>query len=205
MSERALLSIIDELMDQMDWIGTGSVESGAKDRRSFEKRIAMIATSPREDSLPCKEGKDDEAEETYQIGKRDGYEDAIRDLDLQTGGDGEFVARTNGETVDVPVMRQQIIDRFSPPPPKEPIITDLGYRLRSGPIWYESGSAIDERDTAALMREAAALCDRVSDVEGMTAFIASKLGTMGMSAPLAKTVHTELAQAIVSNLMETKK
>lgn len=33
-------------------------------------------------------------EETYQIGVRDGYEGAVQDIDLQTGGDGEYYAST---------------------------------------------------------------------------------------------------------------
>lgn len=56
----------------------------------------------------------DADDETYEIGKRDGYEKAIQDLDLATGGDGEFRGSTfPGETVGVPVMKSRIIDRFS--------------------------------------------------------------------------------------------
>lgn len=51
-------------------------------------------------------------DEAYEIGKRDGYEDAIQDLDLATGGDGEFKGSTlPGGTVDVPAMRDRIIAR----------------------------------------------------------------------------------------------
>lgn len=58
-------------------------------------------------------------DETYEIGKRDGYEDAIQDLDLATGGDGEFRGSTiPGETVDVPAMKRRIIERFSATPQK---------------------------------------------------------------------------------------
>ena len=53
-----------------------------------------------------------EDEETYEIGVRDGYEDAIQDLDLATGGDGEFYGSTLDGGVDVPVMKQRIINRF---------------------------------------------------------------------------------------------
>ena len=53
-------------------------------------------------------------DETYEIGKRDGYESAIQELDLATGGDGEFYGSTfPGETVDVSVMQQRIIARFA--------------------------------------------------------------------------------------------
>jgi len=53
-------------------------------------------------------------DETYEIGKRDGYEQAIQELDIATGGDGEFKGSTiPGATVDVPAMRQRILDRFA--------------------------------------------------------------------------------------------
>jgi hypothetical protein len=58
-----------------------------------------------------------EYDEAYEIGKRDGYEDAVQELDIATGGDGEFKGSTfPGETVDVPVMKARIIERFSVPP-----------------------------------------------------------------------------------------
>lgn len=61
----------------------------------------------------------DSDNETYRIGKEDGYTAAIQELDLATGGDGEFRGSTfPGETVDVPVMRQRIIDRAITTPAK---------------------------------------------------------------------------------------
>lgn len=48
-----------------------------------------------------------------QLGRRDGYELAVQDIDLATGGDGEFKGSTiPGATVDVPAMKQRVIDRF---------------------------------------------------------------------------------------------
>lgn len=64
---------------------------------------------------------EDDPDEAYELGKRDGYEEAVQDIDKATGGDGEYKGSTfPGETVDVPVMRQRIIDRLSasPSPPK---------------------------------------------------------------------------------------
>lgn len=59
--------------------------------------------------------KDDD--ETYEIGKRDGYEEAIQKLDVLTGGDGEFRGSTfPGETVDVPVMEDRIVARLNSQP-----------------------------------------------------------------------------------------
>jgi hypothetical protein len=53
-------------------------------------------------------------DEAYELGRRDGYELAVQDIDLATGGDGEFKGSTiPGETVDVQVMKQRIIDRFA--------------------------------------------------------------------------------------------
>jgi hypothetical protein len=61
---------------------------------------------------PTMSAETSEAGEAYEIGKRDGYEQAVQDIDLATGGDGEFVARLGGgQSVDVPVMKQRIIDR----------------------------------------------------------------------------------------------
>jgi hypothetical protein len=55
-------------------------------------------------------------DETYEIGKRDGYEDAVQDIDIATGGDGEFRGSTfPGETVDVPAMKARIIERCRTP------------------------------------------------------------------------------------------
>jgi hypothetical protein len=69
----------------------------------LEKQIKVLA-----------DGVDDYGNETYEIGKRDGYEDAIQNLDLATDGDGEFKGSTiPGETVDVPVMQARIIARFA--------------------------------------------------------------------------------------------
>lgn len=56
--------------------------------------------------------RDADEDEAYEIGKRDGYEDAVQDLDIATGGDGEFKGSTApGSTVDVPAMRDRIIER----------------------------------------------------------------------------------------------
>lgn len=53
-------------------------------------------------------------EETYEIGKRDGYESAVQDIDMRTGGDGEYFASTipGRGCPDAPTMMQNIVDRF---------------------------------------------------------------------------------------------
>jgi nucleotide-binding universal stress UspA family protein len=70
-----------------------------------------------------------DADEAYEIGVRDGYEDAIQDLDLATGGDGEFKGSTvPGETIDVPAMKARIIERFAAPTVSESVTVASGVR-----------------------------------------------------------------------------
>lgn len=60
------------------------------------------------------EGGADDDEETYQIGLRDGYEKAVQDIDLKTGGDGEYFASTipGHGCPDAQTMIQGIVERF---------------------------------------------------------------------------------------------
>lgn len=52
-------------------------------------------------------------DESYEIGKRDGYEEAVQELDIFTGGDGEFKGSTlPGGTIDVPTMMARVKARF---------------------------------------------------------------------------------------------
>lgn len=54
-----------------------------------------------------------DGEHTYELGKRDGYEDAVQTIDVETGGDGEFYGSTiPGRGVDVPTMQENIVNRF---------------------------------------------------------------------------------------------
>jgi hypothetical protein len=62
--------------------------------------------------------KFDAEDEAYEIGKRDGYEDAIQDLDIATGGDGEFVYVLGDHSdprhcPDVEAMKRRILARFN--------------------------------------------------------------------------------------------
>lgn len=52
-------------------------------------------------------------EEAAALGERDGYEKAVQDIDLLTGGDGEYKATTHDGVIDMPVMKARIIQRFS--------------------------------------------------------------------------------------------
>lgn len=55
--------------------------------------------------------------EAYEIGKREGYESAVQDIDLMTGGDGEYRFCTNQDPErhcpDAPAMKRRIAARFA--------------------------------------------------------------------------------------------
>jgi hypothetical protein len=58
-------------------------------------------------------GIDPDDDDVYEIGKRDGYEDAVQDIDQRTGGDGEFYGSTiPGRGMDVSTMFEGIVSRF---------------------------------------------------------------------------------------------
>jgi hypothetical protein len=57
-------------------------------------------------------GIDPDDEDVYEMGKRDGYEEAVQEIDIATGGDGEFCGSTvPGGTVDVEAMMNRIAER----------------------------------------------------------------------------------------------
>ena len=74
----------------------------------LEDVFPLAALSP---EAPAREEVEDE---TYEIGKRDGYEQAVQDIDLMTGGDGEFFVSTAGnDCPDVATMKSRISERFA--------------------------------------------------------------------------------------------
>lgn len=58
-----------------------------------------------------------EVDEMLDIATRDGYESAVQDIDIATGGDGEFIyclgASSENHCPDVPSMKRRILGRFS--------------------------------------------------------------------------------------------
>ena len=60
-----------------------------------------------------REGDEDEA---YKIGYRDGYDEAVQDIDVLTGGDGEYRYCTDHDpdrhTPDAEIMKRRIEERF---------------------------------------------------------------------------------------------
>lgn len=73
---------------------------------------ALLSASP-----AAAEVVPDADEETYQMGKRDGYEEAVQEIDLKTGGDGEYRYCMDGDpdrhTPDAPAMISRIVERFN--------------------------------------------------------------------------------------------
>lgn len=64
----------------------------------------------------CQSG-DDEEEKAYRIGNEEGYQDAIQEIDIATGGDGEFCFCLGGYSErhcpDAKTMKARILDRFA--------------------------------------------------------------------------------------------
>lgn len=60
---------------------------------------------------------DAEADESHEIGRRYGYEEAVADLDRLTGGDGEYRFCTDGNparhTPNAEAMKARIVERFN--------------------------------------------------------------------------------------------
>lgn len=78
-----------------------------------EQTHALLSAIP---AQPAEAGAD-ESEEAYEMGKRDGYEAAVQDIDIVTGGDGEYRYCTDGDpdrhTPDAAAMKQRIVERFN--------------------------------------------------------------------------------------------
>ena len=58
-------------------------------------------------------------DEAYELGKRDGYESAVQDIDMLTGGDGEYRYSTIGgerHCPDADSMKARIAERFNSQP-----------------------------------------------------------------------------------------
>lgn len=108
-------------MNMSGYLSIGCTNCGASpDRKAYAEAVDAIAAWNRR-ALPAPEVPEEgavytqaEFDEAGQIGERDGYEKAVQDFDLATGGDGEFKATTHDGAIDMPVMRQRVLDRFAP-------------------------------------------------------------------------------------------
>lgn len=110
-------------------------------------RPFLAPTAPVEAS-----GSEREEEEAYKIGKRDGYEAAVQDIDYLTGGDGEYRVSTDDPGRHVPdaySMKAKIAERFSalrPQPSgetREAAIKELigGYAVMHEAICFMAGTS----------------------------------------------------------------
>lgn len=113
----------EQLADAMWCVHGDELVNTSEVANKFDKAqaAAWTALAHQPPVSPAEQVGGDDEEEAYQIGKRDGYEEAIQDLDLATGGDGEYKATTHEGVIDMPVMKARIIERFSvlPTPPAE--------------------------------------------------------------------------------------
>lgn len=71
-------------------------------------------TTPVDDRVATSNPVDD-ADEAYELGRRDGYSEALADVDRRTGGDGEYFFSTipGRGCADEDDMMQKIVDRFN--------------------------------------------------------------------------------------------
>lgn len=78
---------------------------------------AIQATTERTAALNARQSGDDEEEKAYRIGKDEGYQDAVQEIDIATGGDGEFRFCLGGASErhcpDAETMKARILDRFA--------------------------------------------------------------------------------------------
>jgi len=96
------------------------VRHGREDERA---KIAAEASQPTQ--------SDDEA---YDLGKRDGYEKAVQDIDMLTGGDGEYCYSTiEGERhcPNPDSMKARIAERFNSQPTQSDALREENERLRA--------------------------------------------------------------------------
>lgn len=106
----------------------------------IENTILALRRSTETDKPGVREAAGDD--EMYEIGKRDGYEEAVQDIDLMTGGDGEYrVAVFLGGGVDEDrhcpdpaAMKARIAERFvalsAPLTEEQPVATEVVEALR---------------------------------------------------------------------------
>jgi hypothetical protein len=93
--------------------GTPIVEAGEEWARAYlipagplHRALGIVGRSGTRSDLVLDE------DVAYDLGFRDGYEDAVQTIDVETGGDGEFTGSTvPGGTVDVPAMQARIVAR----------------------------------------------------------------------------------------------
>lgn len=128
----------------------------------------LVTRSQAEELLAAERAENDEA---YELGKRDGYSEAVQEIDLKTGGDGEYRYCTDHDperhTPDPETMIQRIVDRFETLNTMESISEIHEWKERA-----EKAKA----DNAAKDADNAALTARVNGFEGFLDDLAEILG-----------------------------
>lgn len=101
-----------KLVDAIDKLDT----PGGNDRGVTIMRFLTSVENARTALAVVEQGQGDDEEETYKIGYRDGYNEAVQDIDVLTGGDGEYRYCTDHDpdrhTPDAETMKQRIEERF---------------------------------------------------------------------------------------------
>jgi hypothetical protein len=119
---REAATFLLERLDDFDRAGDNMTEDGQRDWYGHVlpalSRVRTALSRPAPD-VPSAD------EEAYNIGARDGYEAAVQDMDIMTGGDGEFVAVLGCQDderhcPDVDAMKARIALRFKRPAPDVP-------------------------------------------------------------------------------------
>lgn len=127
---------------------TSMAEAKAAAQADYERRI-LSAIEPAQ-----AQGEGDD--ETYEIGKREGYEEAVQDIDRLTGGDGEYRYCTDGDperhTPDAATMKLRIADRFTALRAERERLERALSQIATGSISGEPGNY---RDTVSIMRDIA--------------------------------------------------
>jgi hypothetical protein len=110
----------EAMASRCDALGTPFYTAMAHDIRagksdnSLAMRDAILGARAMQ-AATAQEGADD-PDEAYELGKRDGYDAAIQDIDRLSGGDGEYRFCTDGDperhTPDASAMKARIVARF---------------------------------------------------------------------------------------------
>ncbi len=115
---------------------------------NLEKAHEIAATTLEELRQPTQ--SDDDA---YELGKRDGYESAVQDIDMLTGGDGEYRYSTIGgerHCPDADSMKARIAERFNSQPTqsdavREAVIEECANALEADAMKCDC-AALEERE-----------------------------------------------------------
>jgi hypothetical protein len=107
----------------------------------------------------------DDPDEAYEIGKRDGYGEALQAVDQATGGDGEYRYCLGNESddrhrPDEPTMLRKIVARLSSTPTADRVGVDLATLDKQVEHWIEDiapacvdcGPKVREARTGAMQR-----------------------------------------------------